>query len=112
MELYAESYFDKRLSRDRRRETVWKEVSRFFSPLYPRPLEVVVEVGAGYCFWINALEAKSRIAVDIAPIVKEYAAEGVRAVVGSATDLSFIGEGSVDAVLASNLFEHLEQKEL
>ncbi len=70
----------------------------------------VLDVGAGTCEFINAVSAPRRIAVDLNPALGDNAAPGVEVHVGSAHDLSFLPDHSVDVVFTSNLLEHLPDK--
>jgi SAM-dependent methyltransferase len=72
----------------------------------------VLELGAGYCHFINNIKAQMRYALDLWPGVTRCAVPPVQAHVGPANDLSFLPSGSLDAVFASNLFEHLSQADL
>jgi ubiquinone/menaquinone biosynthesis C-methylase UbiE len=72
----------------------------------------VLDLGAGYCELINNIRAARRIAVDIHEGVRSAAVAGVETHVGSCAQLDFLGDASVDAVFASNLFEHLEMPQL
>jgi len=103
----ADAYFASRLEHDPKRavlwDTLWTSVFRHLVP----PDGTVVELGAGWCDFINAAEAKRRIAVDVWPGVVDHVAGGVEAHVGSAADLTFLDDSSVDVVFASNLLEHL-----
>jgi SAM-dependent methyltransferase len=85
--------------------------SSYFSRLI-RPTDSVLELGAGYCHFINNIQAKERFAVDLWPEVTRCAVAPVKAHVGSVSDLGFLPSGSIDVVFASNLFEHLSQQEL
>jgi ubiquinone/menaquinone biosynthesis C-methylase UbiE len=104
-----EAYFDTRLAYDERRrvlwETLWEEV---FSD-YVEPGDTVVELGAGWCDFINAVRSERRVAVDLWDGISRVAAPGVECHVGPADDLGFLGDDSVDLILASNLLEHLER---
>ena len=110
--MYDSNYFSNRFSPDKRRTVVWEELARFFKPWLPTPTKRVVEIGAGYCSWINAVSAPERYAVDISDIVCRHAGSDVTPVVGSVTDLSIVQDKSVDAVLASNILEHLTADEI
>src|SRR5207245_830083 len=72
----------------------------------------VLELGAGYCDFINNIRAARKLAVDVSATVRQSVATGIEAHVGSCTRLAFATDESVDAVFASNLFEHLEVAEL
>ena len=91
---------------------MWRTLcERYFNRLIAET-DTVLELGSGYCNFINNIRAEKRIAVDTWPGVITSAAEGVTAKVGSITDLSFIDNSSVDFVFASNVFEHLTQSDL
>jgi SAM-dependent methyltransferase len=75
-----------------------------------RPTDAVLDLGAGYCEFINAVQAHRRIAVDVNPDTRAFAAPGVEVHVGSAADLSFLRSGEIDVVFSSNFLEHLPDK--
>ncbi len=103
------SYFESRFRFDPRREVLWKALCDFyFSALVP-PGGHVLELGAGYCHFINNVRAGRKTAVELSPVAAQHAAPGVAVHTGSATDLGFLEDGSVDLAFASNLFEHLTQ---
>lgn len=105
------SYFETRFRFDPRRDVLWKALCDFhFSKLVP-PRGHVLELGAGYCHFINHIRAARKTAVDVAPETARHAAPGVTVHTGSVTDLGFLPDGSVDLAFASNLFEHLTQAE-
>lgn len=101
-----DAYFDVRLVPDSRRSVVWKEIARYAARWMPADAHVL-EVGAGYCSFINVVRAARRVALDQSDVVSTHAADGVEAVVGSVTDLSEFTADTFDVVLASNIFEHL-----
>jgi SAM-dependent methyltransferase len=103
------SYFHSRFRYDPRREVLWKALCDFyFSALVP-PGAHVLELGAGYCHFINHVSAARKTAVDLGHVTAEHAGPGVTVHQGSVTDLSFLEDGCVDFAFASNLFEHLSQ---
>ncbi len=65
----------------------------------------VLDLGAADCAFINAVDARRRIAVDVNPGVIASAAPGVEAFVGTLEAGRFSDE--CDLVMASNVFEHL-----
>lgn len=86
---------------------VWRVLCRSFFQRYVEQSDTVLDLGAGYCEFLNNIECAQRIAVDTSPAVSEYARPGVRIVASPSTDLVEIQSGSVDVVFASNFFEHL-----
>jgi SAM-dependent methyltransferase len=105
-----EDYFSKRLPYDPYRDTVWWEIVRFLRVYIPRD-GVVLEVGAAYCHFINHVTCRERHALDVSPIVKDYAAKGVIVHTGSVTRMNQFDDNSLDLVFASNVFEHLDDRE-
>lgn len=103
-------YHRSRLAPDKRRDTVWAALWRYFFRFRIDAEACVLDLGAGYGDFINNVVAHRRIAVDTWPDLAHQVNSGVEAVVGSVTDLSAIGDQAVDFAFASNLFEHLPQE--
>lgn len=100
------AYHDTHLTHDPSRAVVWKAVAAHVAPWVP-PSAEVLEIGAGYCDWINHVRAARRVASDIWPEVSRFAAAGVEPLVLDASrDLRSLGAGVFDVVLASNVLEH------
>ena len=104
-------YHETRFVFDHKREVLWKTLyDAYFCKLIGRD-DCVLELGAGYGHFINQVRCRRRIAVDQWDGFVKYVDSGVEAKVGRADDLSFLDDSSVDFVFASNLFEHLTQRE-
>jgi SAM-dependent methyltransferase len=102
------TYHEVHLTPDPVRAMVWQVVADHLSHWIP-PQAHVLEIGAGYCAWINAVRGARRVALDIWPDVARYAAAGVEAVVNDASaGLRSFSAASFDVVLASNVLEHFE----
>jgi ubiquinone/menaquinone biosynthesis C-methylase UbiE len=108
----SEEYYRTRFSFDRKRKVLWDALYRYYFSHLIRPEFSVLELGAGYGYFINAVAAKRRIAVDLWPGLKAHVDSGVEAHVGDIEDLSFLQDHSIDFALASNIFEHLEKEKL
>jgi SAM-dependent methyltransferase len=87
---------------------VWRVLCHDFFGRYVRPQDTVLDLGAGFCEFINHIGCAVRIAVDLSEETAGYAAAGV--VVYRSADLSPVPAGSVDLVFCSNFFEHLPSK--
>jgi SAM-dependent methyltransferase len=99
-------YHAAHLAGDPARATVWKVIAGHLSSWVPSNAHVL-EIGAGYCDWINNVSAARRVAVDVWPDVARYAAAGVQpAVMDASRELRTLGESAFDVVLASNVLEH------
>jgi SAM-dependent methyltransferase len=103
------SYHETRLPYDARREVLWKTLSRSCFQSWISAEDCVLELGAGYCHFINNIQCAKRIAVDQWEGLKQHVQPGVITHIGSVTDLDFLEPASIDFAFASNLFEHLTQ---
>lgn len=100
------TYHDAHLTPDPSRRIVWQAVSDYLARWIP-PDAAVIDIGAGYCDWINHVQARRRVAIDLWPGVSTHAAAGVEAMVlDAATQLGTFPAGSFDVALASNVIEH------
>jgi hypothetical protein len=71
----------------------------------------VLELGGGYCDFINNIIAKRKYVLDIFEDIDKYAAEDVTILKQPAPKLSGIPDQSINTVLASNFFEHLTRSD-
>jgi cyclopropane fatty-acyl-phospholipid synthase-like methyltransferase len=102
----AAGYHHAHLTHDPARTIVWSVVAAHLARWVPETAHVL-EIGAGYCDWINHVRAARRVGVDLWPELPRYAARGVEAHVLDVTgDLRSLGAGAFDVVLASNVLEH------
>jgi ubiquinone/menaquinone biosynthesis C-methylase UbiE len=106
-----DSYYKARFVFNKDRNVVWKEIVRFLNPFLAGK-DTILDLGAGYCDFINTVTASHKIAVDISPELANYADKDVKQVNTLATDLSAVASSSVDVVFSSNLLEHLDDTEL
>ena len=104
-------YHQTRFEYDPRREVLWRSLFKYYFRRWIREDDCVLELGAGYCHFINNVKAHRRIALDLWPEMPSFLRPEVESHVGSVTDLSFLSNRSVDFAFASNLFEHITQDE-
>jgi SAM-dependent methyltransferase len=94
-------------NRDEKRR-LWQTICESFLARYVPADGTVLDVGAGYCDFINHITAARRIAIDLNPDTKRFAAPGVEV---HLLPLERLGEAvataSIDLAFASNVFEHL-----
>ncbi len=103
-----EEYFNTRFAEDARRAEMWAHLNKYLSAYVPANA-AVLELGAGYCYFINAVQARRRVAVDLSETVARAAAPGVEAIVGDALQaLRAMPAAQFDFVFASNFLEHFE----
>lgn len=94
------------------RQHMWRVLCQDFFQRYVPPTSSVLEVGAGYCEFINHIHASRKLAVDLNPDTPHFAAPEVQVIATSSTDLSAIAPGSMDIAFASNFFEHLSRADI
>jgi len=92
------------------RRGVWREIVRYVKKDCPCT-ESLLELGAGYCDFINQFPAETKICYEQNPDMADYADEDVNFRCDSAVTLSGVDEGSIDLVFASNFLEHLTDDE-
>lgn len=104
----ASRYFESRFTPDGRREAVWHHLVPYILRHVPAP-ESVLELGAGYCSFINRVTAPRRVAIDMSPATVEYAAPNVEVVTADAVHaLTRQGTSQFDMIFASNFLEHFD----
>src|SRR5690242_13205503 len=101
------SYLASRFQPHPRRDATWRHIVDYLERWWDPADAAVLDVGAGYCSFINNVSARRRVAVDIHDRLPEFAAAGVEYVRASATDLAVLEPETFDVVFASNLLEHL-----
>ncbi len=111
-EHFDNSYFATRLEKDAKRTVLWQTLcTAFFNKIIAND-ESVLELGAGYCDFINSIAAGRKFAVDIWDDFPKYADDDVACFVSSVTELKGIENNSIDSIFCSNLFEHLTHDEI
>lgn len=98
-----------RFSEDERaaKARLWQTLYHSFFRRYVPVDGTVLDVGAGYCDFINQVRARRRIAVDLNPDTVGFAAPGVEVFTLTLERMGdVIVPESVDLALASNVFEH------
>ena len=105
-----QGYFTTRYSTDPDRKKVWKAICEYLQAFIPAN-SVVLEVGAGYCDFINQINASCKYALDVNADVAQYCAPGVKFLLGDVGSSIDLPPQSVDVVMASNLLEHLSDQQ-
>lgn len=92
---------------DKGRAVVWREIAGYLKKWIPKGT-AALELGAGYCDFINVLDFPQKMAIDIWPEFTKYAGNEV---VCHVLDVRKINVGKFknkfDLIMASNLLEHL-----
>lgn len=104
-DLYQARFTNSELDSKRK---AWEILTRNFFQKYVKKSDTVLDVGAGYCEFINNIEAKQKIALDINKDVKKFAAKDVRVVINDCNNMKDIKSDSINVVFISNLLEHMK----
>lgn len=92
------------------RQKVWGVLAGYFQQ-WVKSSDTVLDLGAGYCEFINNIRAKEKLALDLNPITSERAGPGVKVISQDVCQRWNIASGSIDVVFTSNFLEHLPSKE-
>ncbi len=106
--------YEKRFSSYERiqRNELWEILTRDFLQKFVKKTDIVIDLGAGQCEFINNIECGQKIAVDINSHIKKYASRQVKVVVAHVKNLrQTFNLNSADVIFMSNLLEHLNDKE-
>ncbi len=94
-----------------KRRGIWRVLCADFFQRFVKKDDVVMDIAAGYCEFINNIKCKTKIAVDINPDVKKFAGKDVKVVMTPALKIPTSYTGKIDKIFMSNFLEHLNTKE-
>ncbi len=94
------------------RQQMWDVLCREFFQRHVPAEATVVEIGAGYCEFINHIRAARKIAVDLNPDTRRHAHPDVEVLTSSTARIDGVADGTADIVFASNFLEHLTRDEI
>ena len=108
--LYANRFDAKQM---RSKVTLWKILIDDFLQKYVSPESSVLDIGGGYCEFINQIQAKEKYLIDLNPDSKLFANPDVNVL---NLDILSLNEQKLltcqfDIIFISNFFEHLRNKE-
>jgi ubiquinone/menaquinone biosynthesis C-methylase UbiE len=107
-DLYRKRFSNRELQQ---KNFLWSILTTYFFQKYVKKFDTVLDVGAGYCEFINNISARRKIAVDLNRDVEGFADPGVEIVINRCSDMSGVKSGTVDVVFISNILEHLRNNE-
>ena len=109
---HQQAIYDRRFAGiGQRRLEVWQTLARHYFHQWIRPTGTVLDVGAGYCEFINSIAAARKYALDSNPATAKKAATEVTVLSQEASQPWPLPPESVDVVFSSNCFEHLPSKQ-
>lgn len=107
-----EVIYEKRFAgSEQQRDKVWRVLACHFFQHWVNPSDAVLDVGAGYCEFINNIKAGRKFALDLNPATPSWANANVNVFSQDVTAPWPIASDSMDVVFSSNFFEHLPTKE-
>jgi|SRR6478672_2528421 len=92
---------------------LWKVLVENFLQNYVDSRSVVLDIGGGYCEFINQIQSKEKYLIDLNPDSKNFAAPNVTVLNINILNLDAhqLINQSFDYIFISNFFEHLNNKE-
>ena len=111
MKDYVLSIYADRFDKDvEKRDVMWKILCNDYFQKFIKKSDTVLDLAAGYCEFINNIECKKKIAVDLNEKTKQMAHKDVDVYQALSTNMPKQLGNKVDVVFVSNFFEHLDSK--
>lgn len=94
------------------RQKMWKILCNNFFQKYIPKTSIVLDIACGYCEFLNNINAKKKIGIDLNPDSKLYANSDVEIINGETNNMQSITEENIDVVFVSNFFEHITKEKI
>lgn len=105
------NYYLTRYSFDSGRSKVWAAICEYLQQ-YIKKSDTIIDLGSGYCDFINNIYASKKYAVDINPQGYKFCNQDVYFINSTTKKIKSIKSKSINVIFASNLLEHLDDEEL
>lgn len=92
------------------REKIWQVLCEQVFQRMINKENTLMDIGAGYCEFINNIECKTKIAVDLNPDTKNKAKAGVQVLNMNILAIPAKFDKKIDVIFMSNFLEHLSSK--
>ena len=92
------------------RTQIWSALTSMVFSKWVAPEHTVLDLGSGYCEFINNISARVKFAMDLNPATSTQAADDVKVILQDCSEPWPIQPDSLDIVFTSNFFEHLPDK--
>jgi len=96
---------------DQKRYQLWRILCDAWIQPYVSETDIVLDLAAGRCEFINQIHCGKKIAVDLNTAIFSYASPDVRVIIAPSDAMKEVDSESVDVVFVSNFFEHLPTKQ-
>jgi SAM-dependent methyltransferase len=107
-DIYKNRWIDKEL---RKNDMIWGVLVKHFFQLFISENDTVLDIGCGFCFFLNHLKAKEKVGIDANPMVAQYSTNNITIYCTDDLSLKNIPNNYFDWVFISNFLEHLENGE-
>lgn len=91
---------------------VWGVITRDFLQQFIPDSATVLDLGAGFCQFINSVQAERKIAIDANPEITRFADPDVEVTISDDLTLPMVEDGSLTNVFMSNFLEHLPNSDV
>ena len=104
--------YRKRFSDGTFRDSMWKVLCNSYFQKYIPESSTVLEIACGHCEFINNINALRKIGIDINIDSKKHANADVEIIITPSSEISALGDRSVDVIFMSNFLEHITREEI
>ncbi|CAB3687729.1 class I SAM-dependent methyltransferase [Achromobacter pestifer] len=95
-----------------RKNAIWRVICRSFLQKYVKKTDCVVDVACGYGEFINNIDARKKVAIDLNPDTQDFLGNDIIFYQCPATALSDVIQADADVIFTSNFLEHLPNKQV
>src|ERR1051325_1308598 len=92
------------------RQAVWRVLIQYYFQRFVRPDDAVLDLGCGYGEFINQIDCKTKLGMDLNPEAPSRVNANVRCLLQDCSAHWELADNSLDVVFTSNFFEHLPDK--
>jgi SAM-dependent methyltransferase len=92
------------------RTNVWQSLNKNFFQQFVDTHDTILDLGAGYCEFINTIRGGKKYAMDLNPDTVRHANKDVQVLTHDCSTPWPLPDASLDVVFTSNFFEHLPDK--
>jgi SAM-dependent methyltransferase len=93
------------------RKKIWSVLVPEFFQRYVPPSATVLDLGCGYGEFINAVQCREKLAMDLNPDAPRFLQKDIRFLQQDCSQRWDCADNSLDVVFSSNFFEHLPGKD-
>jgi 2-polyprenyl-3-methyl-5-hydroxy-6-metoxy-1,4-benzoquinol methylase len=94
-----------------RRNKLWRVLTGSFFQQYVNKSDAVMDIGGGYCEFINNIACQKKYVVDLNEDILKFAAQDVEVYNKPLSEIVPLLRSSIDVIFMSNFLEHLKSKD-